>query len=42
MFCKNCGAKIDDDALFCEKCGTIINRPVSAETNPVEQIHYKG
>ena len=37
MFCKNCGAKIDDDALFCEKCGTIINRPVSAETNPVEQ-----
>ena len=37
MFCKNCGAKLDDDALFCEKCGTIIKKPVSAETDSVEQ-----
>ena len=22
MFCENCGAKIDDDALFCTECGT--------------------
>ncbi len=21
MYCKNCGSKIDDDALFCPKCG---------------------
>jgi hypothetical protein len=24
VFCKNCGAQIEDDALFCEKCGTAI------------------
>lgn len=22
MYCSNCGAKIDDEALFCPKCGT--------------------
>ena len=22
MFCKNCGIKLDDDAVFCSKCGT--------------------
>lgn len=21
MFCKNCGCKLDDDALFCPNCG---------------------
>ncbi|MBO7222036.1 MAG: zinc-ribbon domain-containing protein, partial [Clostridia bacterium] len=21
-FCKNCGNKIEDNAVFCEKCGT--------------------
>lgn len=26
MFCKNCGSKLDDDAVFCEKCGTAIKR----------------
>lgn len=26
MFCKNCGAKLDDDARFCEKCGITITR----------------
>ncbi len=26
MFCKNCGAYLDDDAQFCEKCGTEIKR----------------
>ena len=22
MFCKNCGAKLDDNAKFCDACGT--------------------
>ena len=26
MFCKNCGAELDDDALFCEKCGQKIKK----------------
>ena len=26
MFCKNCGAVLEDDAVFCEKCGTKIKR----------------
>ena len=21
MFCKNCGSKLDDDAVFCPNCG---------------------
>jgi hypothetical protein len=24
MFCKNCGAKLDDDAKFCGSCGTVV------------------
>lgn len=26
MFCQNCGAKNDDDAIFCESCGTRLER----------------
>lgn len=26
MFCKKCGSKLDDDAQFCEHCGTVIKR----------------
>ena len=32
MFCKNCGAKIDDDALFCDSCGA---RQQEAPAQPV-------
>lgn len=24
MYCKNCGSLLDDDAAFCEKCGTAV------------------
>lgn len=27
MFCSNCGNKIEDDAKFCEHCGTVIKAP---------------
>ena len=26
MFCKNCGAKLEDGALFCPKCGAAVQR----------------
>jgi len=26
MYCPNCGSKIDDDAVFCEECGTKITK----------------
>lgn len=31
MFCKYCGAFLDDDAVFCEKCGKpVVGRPLEA------------
>lgn len=33
MFCKNCGAKLDDDAMFCDKCGTVIRKDAADEVN---------
>lgn len=26
MFCRNCGAKLEDDAQFCENCGTVVKK----------------
>ena len=26
MFCKNCGARLDNDARFCGECGTEVRR----------------
>jgi uncharacterized membrane protein YvbJ len=31
VYCSNCGAKIDDEALFCPKCGT--KTPKGKEAN---------
>ena len=25
MFCRNCGAQLEDDAKFCSACGTAVN-----------------
>ena len=40
MFCKKCGTNLEDDALFCENCGTAIKRaePVKVETVATEPI----
>ena len=35
MFCKNCGAKLDENAKFCMSCG---NAVVSNEANQPEYI----
>lgn len=32
MFCRKCGAQLEEDAKFCEKCGT----PTGAEPMPEE------
>ena len=39
MFCKNCGSKLDDDALFCDKCGTPIKKDISSNgTKSVQEL----
>lgn len=38
MYCKNCGALLDDDAVFCEKCGTAVSKKTiqnDGEKSPV-------
>lgn len=32
MFCKFCGAKLEDGALFCTSCGKAAAEPVAAQT----------
>jgi len=32
MFCKYCGAVLDDDAAFCEKCGKPVSRTAAVPT----------
>ena len=27
MFCSNCGAEVNDNAVVCVKCGCAVNRP---------------
>ena len=42
MFCQQCGAQIDDKALFCNNCGTRTNnvqQPVQQQ--PVQQPVYQ-
>ena len=33
-FCTNCGATLEDDALFCPECGTRTEDPVSSDIFP--------
>ena len=32
MFCTNCGARVDADARFCQRCGNAIKRDEEYET----------
>jgi len=34
MFCHKCGAKLEDDALYCTKCGTRFEYSESQQVNP--------
>ncbi len=38
MFCKKCGAKNDDDAIFCVSCGTKIGVTPAENNNSSEEI----
>lgn len=38
MFCKKCGAKNDDDAIFCVSCGTKIGEVQAEVNNSSEEI----
>ena len=33
MFCRNCGAQIPDDSIFCERCGAIKCKDLKTITN---------
>ena len=35
MICKNCGAEVSDNAIFCNNCGTKIEKEIQeiADTN---------
>lgn len=33
MFCKNCGAQIDDEAVVCPNCG-VAQKKLTSEINP--------
>ena len=37
--CKNCGAEIDDDALFCKYCGKKLNNKIEQDD---ETSHNKS
>lgn len=40
MFCKRCGAHIEDNEKKCSYCGTIVDRPKQPRNN-VSQIQNK-
>ena len=39
MFCKECGAEIDDDAKFCKECGTQLNNEI--KTNEIKKVEVE-
>ena len=38
MFCKNCGAPVDDGAKFCKNCGGKVSEEVKAEEPVTEEV----
>lgn len=47
MFCKNCGSEIEEDALFCTKCGTPIpdkiileNRKKLLQEKQIQEVEF--
>ncbi len=42
MFCKNCGAQIDDSVSFCTSCGTKIEKENRPEAVPAAQAIQPG
>lgn len=53
MFCKNCGTKLEDDAVFCSNCGTKVDStdapapaptpaPTPTPVRPVDDVNRVG
>lgn len=42
MFCKNCGAQMDDNAIVCESCGAEVKKeePVTVTPAPQQTVVY--
>lgn len=38
MYCKQCGAEIDDNAAFCPKCGCSTGRTFSTQVSPKSRL----
>ena len=41
MFCKKCGAELNDGAAFCPKCGTAVNGETTAKAQVIEDGEVK-
>ena len=37
MFCRNCGAELQENASVCPKCGTAVNVPVASAATKSSQ-----
>lgn len=37
MFCSQCGTQIDDNSVFCLKCGIRIHKNLTNHNNPIEK-----
>ena len=44
MFCKNCGAQMDDNAIVCESCGAEVKKeePVTVTPAPQQTVVYSA
>ena len=42
MFCRFCGEKIDDDAVFCSKCGVRVKGVNSDMAEKIERVASPG
>ena len=38
MHCKKCKAELDEDAVFCDKCGSFVMREESFDTDLLETV----
>ncbi|MCQ2247225.1 MAG: zinc-ribbon domain-containing protein [Bacteroidaceae bacterium] len=42
MYCKHCGAKLDDDAKFCTECGKTVGEGVAVSSRPKSAAPVKA
>lgn len=40
MFCSNCGAEINDNAVVCVKCGCLVNKPASDSLSSLDTDNH--